>query len=174
MQKEVVFIIYTWWDSIFNSRLFIWNNYLPIIVCLIFIVVSIVLSFEFEDIYKDEKKKSVHSFKEYKNDLKTSFKFIFNSKRMKAFVLFKIAFGSLIYIVSTYRSELLVNMGIPEEQFSIIFAVLTLIGGISLLLKQPIEKIFKNRTLTFLSLTYIGTCIIIGTISNLFKKALII
>ena len=34
--------------------------------------------------------------------------------------------------------------GISEEQFSMIFATLTLIRGLSLSLKRPIEKRFKN------------------------------
>lgn len=86
---------------------------------------------------------------------------------MKAFVLFQIVFYSLIEIIDTYNSDLLVNVGIPEQQFSMIFAILTLIGGISLSLKRPIEKKLKNRTLTFLSLLYIGACIIIGAISKI-------
>ena len=55
-----------------------------------------------------------------------------------------------------------------------IFAILTLIGGISLSLKKPIEKKFKNRTLTFISLMYIGACIIIGVVSSLYVGSSII
>lgn len=75
-------------------------------------------------------------------------------------------FYSLITIIDTYDRDLLTDIGIPEEQFSMIFAVLTLIGGISLSLKKPIEKRFKNRTLTFISLMYIGACIVIGAIAS--------
>ena len=93
---------------------------------------------------------------------------------MKAFVLFQLVFYSIIEIVDTYNSDLLINIGIPEEEFSMIFAILTLIGGISLSLKKSIEKKFKNRTLSFLSLTYIGACIIIGSISSLYEGKAII
>ena len=55
-----------------------------------------------------------------------------------------------------------------------IFAILTLIGGISLSLKRPIEKKFKNRTLSFVSLMYISACIIIGLISTLCSNEMII
>ena len=55
-----------------------------------------------------------------------------------------------------------------------IFAVLTLIGGISLSLKRPLEKKFKNRTLTFISLMYIGACIVIGASATLLKSQMII
>ena len=126
---------------------------------------------------KKDKKANIglsNTLKEYGNDLKSSFKFILKSKRMKAFILFQIVFYSVIEIVDTYNSDLLINIGIPEEQFSMIFAVLTLIGGISLSLKRPIEKKFKNRTLAFISLMYIGACIIIGAVATLLKSEMII
>ena len=93
---------------------------------------------------------------------------------MRAFVLFQIAFYSIIYIFNIYHRDLLVNIGIPEEQFSIIFAVLTLIGGISLTLRKTLEKTFKNRTLSVISLSYIVACIIIGAITSLYTGYVII
>lgn len=160
--------------SLTAGYLFIINNYLPMVICLGFIIISTILSFGFKDIYdvkKEERNDTglIHTLKEYKQDLKQSFKFVLKSKRMKAFMLFQIVFYSLIEIIDTYNSDLLINIGIPEEQFSMIFAVLTLIGGISLSLKRPIEKKFKNRTLAFISLMYIGACIIIGGISSLLE-----
>ena len=163
--------------SLTAGYLFVFNNYLPIIICLVFIIISTILSFGFKDIYQVDKKKKTNIFgalKDYKNDLKVSFKFIIKSKRMKAFILFQIVFYSLIDIIDTYNSDLLVNIGIPEEQFSMIFAILTFISGVSLSLKRPIEKRFKNRTLSFLSLTYIGACIIIGAIASYYKGTIII
>lgn len=131
--------------SLVAGYLFVINNYIPMLICLGFIIISTILSFGFKDIYKVKKDKKANiglsnTLKEYGNDLKSSFKFILKSKRMKAFILFQIVFYSVIEIVDTYNSDLLINIGIPEEQFSMIFAVLTLIGGISLSLKRPIEK----------------------------------
>ena len=165
--------------SLTAGYLFVFNNYLPIIICLVFIIISTILSFEFKDIYpvkrkKNEKINIFGALKDYKEDLKVSFKFIIKSKRMKAFILFQIVFYSLIEIIDTYNSDLLVNIGIPEEQFSMIFAILTFISGVSLSLIRPIEKKFKNRTLSFLSLIYIGACIVIGTIASLYKGVTII
>lgn len=163
--------------SLTAGYLFVINNYIPMFICLGFIVVSTIISFKFYDIYevkKDDKQKVSNIIKEYKEDLKTSFKFILKSKRMKAFILFQVVFYSVIEIIDTYNSSLLVNIGIPEEQYSVIFAVLTLIGGLALSLKKPIEKKFKNRTLSFLSLTYIGACIIIGIISSKYMGTAII
>ena len=158
--------------SLTAGYLFVINNYLPMFICLGFLVISTALSFKFKEIYPVEKsdraKNGLKStLKEYSSDLKSSFKFILRSRRMKAYILFQMVFYSLITIIDTYNRDLLTDIGIPEEQFSMIFAVLTLIGGISLSLKRPIEKKFKNRTLTFISLMYIGACIFIGTIASL-------
>lgn len=162
--------------SLTAGYLFVMNNYIPMVICLLFIVISTIISFGFEDVYevkKDKNKKFVNTLKEYQSDLKSSFKFILKSKRMKAYILFQIVFYSLIEIIDTYNSDLLIDIGIPEEQFSMIIAILTLIGGISLSLKKPIEKKFKNRTLSFISLTYIDACIIIGTVSSAYTNGII-
>lgn len=165
--------------SLVAGYLFVMNNYLPMYICLGFIVISTILSFRFKDIYEvkrkyKEKTGLIVTLRDYAKDLKSSFKFILRSRRMKAFVLFQIVLYSLIEIVDTYNSDLLINIGVPEQQFSMIFAVLTLIGGISLSLKRPIEKKFKNRTLSFISLMYIGACIIIGAISSYLSNETII
>ena len=166
-------------SSLVAGYLFVINNYIPMIICLGFIIISTILSFGFKDIYKVKKHHKLNiglsnTLKEYGNDLKNSFKFILNSKRMKAFILFQVVFYSVIEIVDTYNSDLLINIGIPEEQFSMIFAVLILIGGISLSLKETIEKKFENRTLAFISLMYIGACIIIGAVTTLLNGKIII
>ena len=88
---------------------------------------------------------------------------------MRSFMLFKIVLYSLICIIEIYGSDLLVDIGIPEEQFSIIFAVLTLIGGISISQRKNIEKKFKNRTLTLLSLIYVMSIIAVGIITNVIE-----
>lgn len=163
--------------SLIAGYLFVINNYIPIIICLGFVIISTILSFKFKDVYevKQKPRKALKTnLKEYGKDLKSSLRFILKSKRMKAFVLFQVVFASVIEIVSTYNSDLLINIGIPEQQFSMIFAVLTLIAGISLSLKKTIEKKFKNRTLTLLSLMYIGACVVVGVISSLWTNQIII
>ncbi len=164
--------------SLTAGYLFVINNYIPMYICLGCIIISTILSFGFKDIYKvkrDEKTNGfIHTLKDYGKDLRSSFKFILKSKRMRAFILFQIVFYSLIEIIDIYNSDLLISIGVPEEQFSMIFATLTLIGGISLSLKRPIEKKFKNRTLAFLSLTHIAACIIIGVAASLWTNTTII
>ena len=157
--------------SLTAGYLFVINNYLPLIICLIFLIISTTLSFGFKEIHKTKQetkdKRIIDLLHEQDEDLKTCFKFIINSKRMRAFILFQIVFYGLIKVVDTYRSQVLIDLRIPEEQFSMIFAVLTLMGGISLTVKKNIEKKFKNKTLAFISLMYIGACIVVGFISSM-------
>ena len=165
--------------SLTAGYLFVINNYLPILICLLFIVISTILSFKFQDVYeidRTQKRKLniINTLKEYKRDLISSFKFIFKSRRMKAFIFFQLVFYSTINIVDTYQSDLLVDIGIPEEQYSMIISILTLIAGISISLKKTIEKKFKNRTLSFLSLMYICSCIVVGAITSLYSGKVII
>ena len=159
--------------SMIAGYLFVTNNYLPIYICLGFLVIAFILSFGFKDVYKVKKKDhipSVDRVKKYLKDLDNTFVFAFKSNRMKAFLLFAVIFYSTIKVVDIYRSDLLVEVGIPAEQFSMIFAILTLIGGVALSFKDKIEKQFKNRTLSFISLMYISACILIGIIVMLMAR----
>ncbi len=158
--------------SLMAGYLFVINNYLPMIICFIFLLISTIISFGFKDIYDVRVKKEgnlKNTIKEYSQNLKVTSKFIFKSKRMRSFMLFKIVLYSLICIIEIYGSDLLVDIEIPEEQFSIIFAVLTLIGGISISQRKNIEKKFKNRTLTLLSLIYVMSIIAVGIITNVIE-----
>lgn len=151
--------------------LFVMNNYIPLIICLIFLIISTVLSFFFKDIYevKERETKSVKdTIKQYGGELKQAFSFVLKSERMKAFILFQVVFYGFIRIMLTYQSDLLVSIGIPEEEFSMVYAMLTVIGGLSMNLTRPLEKRYKNKTLTVLSMTHIVACVVIGIISSFF------
>lgn len=153
--------------SIMAGYLFVINNYIPMIICSVCLVISLIISFKFKDIYtvKKENRKSVGKFiKEYKTDIFSSLKFIKRSKRIKSYILFGVVFFGVIRILDTYKSELLTSSGIEAEQFSIIIAVLSLIAAISVGFAKNIQNKFKNRTLSFISLTYLISWVAIGVI----------
>lgn len=155
--------------SIVAGYLFVINNYIPMCICLLFLGVSFILSFRFNDIYEAKEKQNKESFadflKNYKNDIIDSFKFIKKSNRMKSYLVFAAAFYGLIKIFNTYKNDLLIELMVTEEQFSIIYAVLSLIAAISVTYSKKIQKHFRNKTLTLLSLSYIISIIFIGVIS---------
>ena len=154
--------------SVITGYLFVINNYLPMFICLASVIISIFIACKFEDIYEPKKKKTslVKQIKDTRYGLGEAFKFIFKSKRMKAFFLFMIVFYGFIKIIETYRSDLLVQAGVSEENYAIIFAMLTFVGGLTLTFKDKIEKKFKNRTLTFLGLTYVIACVVVGIVAS--------
>lgn len=121
--------------SLMAGYLFVINNYLPMYICLAFVLISLILSFFFKEIYlpqKDERKRLGKLIKEYRQDLKSSIKFIVHSKRMKSYILFGAIFYGIICIFDTYKGDLLTDLDVSEEQYSMISAILTFIGGISI------------------------------------------
>ena len=167
-----------WLDGIVcltAGYLFVFNNYLPMFVCLTFVLISTALSFRFKDVYsvkKDERKKVIQVLHEYNDDLKQSLKFIVKSNRMRSYVIFGAVFYGTIKMIDTYRNELLVSKGIPEEQFSAIIAILMLIAGVAATFSKKIHRRFKNKTLTVISLTHICSCIIIGLVAKFLPNEL--
>lgn len=163
--------------SLTAGYLFVINNYLPMYICLGFVVTSTVLSLFFKEIYpvkKEERKKLGNFLKEYKSDLKISMKFMANSRRMKSYILFGAIFYGIISIFDTYRGDLLIELGVSEEQYSMISAILCFIGGLSINLIQVLEKKFKNRILTFISLIYIVSFVIVGSLVTNFTGSILL
>lgn len=155
--------------SVIAGYLFVINNYIPMYICLFFLIVSFVLSFKFEDIHRSKKEKTGINLKEflsgYSKDIKSSFNFIKQSNRMKSYVLFATVFYGVIKIMSTCKNDLLIDMKISEEQFSLIYAALSLIAAISAMFSKKVQRKFKNKTLKLISLSYIFSIIGVGIIS---------
>lgn len=155
--------------SVIAGYLFVINNYIPMYICLFFLILSFVLSFKFEDIHRSKKEKTGINLKEflsgYSKDIKSSFNFIRKSNRMKSYVLFATVFYGVIKIMSTCKNDLLIDMKISEEQFSLIYAALSLIAAISAMFSKKVQRKFKNRTLKLISLSYIFSIIGVGIIS---------
>ena len=81
-------------------------------------------------------------------------------------------FTGLIKIIDTYRGDLLITKGISEEQFSMILSILPLIASITVTFSRKIQKKFKNKTLTFISLSYVMACIVIGIVANVLNNGI--
>lgn len=152
--------------SLISGYLFVINGYLPMIICLVFTLISTIISTKFKDIYVNQLEQNYlsHKIMEYKNDFKVSIKNIIISQRLRALLLFMGLFNALLSIMSTYSGNILTELSVKPESFSIINAVLTLIAGIATAFQDKIHQKFKNRTFTFLSLTFSISIILIGGI----------
>lgn len=158
--------------------LFIINNYLPMFICLGFVLISTILSFKFKDVHSVKNKKEQNNIakvlKDYSIDLKESCKFIIKSNRMKAYIIFGAVFYGFIKVIEPYENTLLVSKGVPEEQFSMIFAIITLLAGVSVTLSRKLHKKFRNKALTVISIAYVSACLTVGIIINIFTGNAII
>lgn len=148
--------------------LFVFNNYLPMCLCLGMCIISTLIAFNFRQ-YKDPNKKEKleenGSYKTYFKDLKIAFRNIFKSRRLKALFLFSGVFAGILSLRSTVASSLFTEIGVKEEYFGIIFAILTCISAISSKYQNIYHKKLKNRVLTCFSLIFSGSFIIIGLTS---------
>ena len=156
--------------SMATGFLFVVNGYLPMIISLMFVIISIALTTCFKEINKNEKIEN-KTFKakilDYKDELKIAFKFIFKSHRLQSIMLFTLFFDGLIYSSYTLRESMLTELQISPEYFAIIISGLTIVSGIFASLQEKIHSKFRNRALTFIVAIYVPTFIIIGIISIL-------
>ncbi len=159
--------------SMFTGVLFVVNGYLPMIVSLFFVVISIALSTSFKEIYKIDKDKTKTlktRILEYGEELSTTFKFIVQSKRLQAIMVFIVFFEGIVYISYTLREGLLSEMNVCDEWFAIIISTLTIVSGLFVSLQNIIHTKLKNRALTFMSIVYIFTFIAIGLVCTLINN----
>lgn len=150
--------------SLASGYLFVINGYLPMAICLVFTIVSTIIATRFKDIYvnKLETNEISNKIKEYKEDFKISIRNIIQSKRLRALLIFMGIFNAAISIVGTYKGNTLTYLGVNPETFSIINAILTFISGLAATFQDKIHKKFRNKSLTFLSLSYVLSIILVG------------
>lgn len=146
-------------SAILSSFLFVINPYIPMVICFIILLATFILSTKFEEIHKISHK--VRILDELK-EIKYSFKNIFKSKRLKSLLLFNGIFVGLLKIIRNLRNTVLVSIGMPEQYFGVIFAVMGIIAGIAAKNQGKIHKKYRNKTLAFMSIPTAISCLIIG------------
>lgn len=165
--------------SMFTGFLFVINGYIPMIICLMFIVIATAMSTCFKEVceVKEETKETLKGrIRGYFQDIKTAFAFIFHSKRLQAIMVFTFFFYGLVYSSYTLRESLLDDLQIPAQFFAIIIASLTILSGFTASLQDVIHRKFRNKALTFIGLIYVVTFIMIGVVGiycNLPNEALL-
>lgn len=155
-------------SAVITGFLFVINPYIPIIVCFTLCIISCILSFKFKPFEEIKSIKPTKEFSEIINNFKQTkyaFKYIFKSNRLRNIILFAAIFQGLLGIRSTLTSSLLTDIGIPEQYFGIIFAILGIFSSISSKFQNVFHNKFRNRTLTFLSITYCLSLIISGFVT---------
>ncbi len=158
--------------SIACGFLFVFSNYLPMILCFAMCIISCIFAFMFkpyEDPAKKEKLEENGNYIQYFKDLRTAFKNIFKSRRLKALFLFSGMFAALLALRSTVASSLFTEIGVKEEYFGVIFASLTMFSAIASKFQNIFHKALKNRVLTYFSMIFSISLIGIG-LTSIFCK----
>ena len=151
--------------SLLAGYLFVINDYLPMFMCLGLTLIATIISFGFKDIYKNDlqsKNNIKESIKEYKEDFKYSIKAIIKSRRLRALIIFLSVFNAVINIMGTYRGNILTELNVKPESFSIIVASITLIAGLTTIYQDKFHKKYRNKSLGILAISYVMSMIIMG------------
>ena len=146
-------------SSVLSGFLYVVNPYLPMILCFITLLITFILSTKFEEIHT--KKEKVHTREEIRN-IKYGFRNILSSKRLVCLVIFNAVMIGLVGIIRNVRNTVLLEIGMPEQYFGIIFAILGIVTGVSARSQGIIHKHHRNKTLGFLALPTAISCMLMG------------
>lgn len=168
---SVYYYIFDAISSATTGFLFVVNAYIPMYLCFAFLIIAILISFKFED-YELKKKKTkreppIEILTRKISLAKKEYKFILKSKRLHALLLFMCLFNGILYIRSTISSSIFVDIGIPNEYFGIIGALLAISSTIATSKQNFIHKKLRNKVLTFFSIGYCIAYIMIGIMAIL-------
>ena len=148
-------------SAILSGFLYVINPYIPMTLCFIILLITFFLSIKFEELHKEKGKMKI---KEEIKNIRYGFKNIFRSKRLKSLLFFNAIFIALIKILQNLRNTVLIEIGMPEQYFGIIFAILGIIMGIAAKNQGRIHKKYRNKTLAFLSIPTAVSCLMLGII----------
>ncbi len=148
-------------SAVLSGFLFVVNHYIPMILCFVILLISLVLSLKFEEVHTEKGKMQI---KEEIKNIKFGFKSIWQSKRLKSLLIFNAIFIGIIKILQNIRNTILLEIGVPEQYFGIIIAIFGIVLGITAKNQGRIHKKYHNKTLTVISLPFVISFIMVGTI----------
>ncbi len=151
--------------------LFVVNPYIPMYLCFTLCIIATLISFKFEhyEIKKERTKREppLEILTRKINIAKKEYTFILKSKRLHALLLFMCLFNGILYIRSDIASNVFVDIGIPNKYFGIIGALLAISSTIATSKQSFIHNKLRNKVLTFFSIGYCISYIIISIMAIL-------
>ena len=159
-------------SAIISGFLFDINGYIPMSICVLTLVIAMKVAFNFEMIETNNILKAQNieydikdKYKKYFKDLKLAFSFIFNSRRLKALMLFSGIMYSVIMVMNTYEMGLLDEISASATSIGIIYASMQVIAGIASKKQEAFHNKFKNKTLAIIGISYTVACLVAGLTS---------
>lgn len=153
--------------SLIAGFTYVINPYIPIILCLVANIISLIISTKFNHTNNilDEDRET--SMKQYFKDFKEAIEFSIKSKRIFCLLIFFGLVSGLLYNMTTFRSGVLEHIQLPEQYFGLILAVSQIVAAICANAQNIIHKRFRNKTLSYMGEILTVSCIIIGLLSTM-------
>lgn len=144
--------------SIISGFSFTINEYLPISLCLIVTIIALVASFKFNDVKLEvDSEEKTSLIKSINNFIRT-----LSSRRLKSIYLVAFVFTGITQVAITLYKSVLIDIGLTAEYITMLVFFYVAFAGIGSKLEFFLEKITKNKNLTFITITYITSLGIIG------------
>ena len=71
----------------------------------------------------------------------------------------------MFLLAGVYVKNIFLDLGVSEINYAMVFALTSIVSGIVIIFTKQIEKKWKNKTLTIMSLSYVLSCIVLGILS---------
>lgn len=151
-------------SSATTGFLYVLNPYIPMIMCFVCCLVSTIISLSFNEPISEKNcyNKNSTKFINYNKDIWSIFNQIIHSRRLKSLLIFSLYFYAILSVFDTLRSSILVDLAIPEQYFGIILAIMQILASISSLKQNWFHKKFRNRLLSWFSLSITSCFILTG------------
>lgn len=144
------------------------NKFMPLILSLIFILMTTIISFNFVDIEKKKQRRNKESqeIKKYIKELRQGYRFVINSKRLRALLLFTGLIWGTITLVQTFELLLLQYLGVSAEIIGLIFAGLEMVKAVYSRKAVHFNNVFGNKSLLNILGCYALVWILVGVIAQ--------
>ena len=158
-------------SAILSGILFDINGYIPMTISVILQLLAAGIAHKFEDIRVAVKNKEStgakikKTLKQYTKNLQLAFSFIFNSRRLKALMMYSGIMYGIIMVMGTYEMNLLDEIGISATGIGVIYALMQVVAGISSRMHDKFHEKYRNRTLTIIGISYTLACLLSGIIA---------
>ncbi len=145
------------------------NPYIPIFLSLTTLIVVTSMATLFIEPVKKTKKKKIQSVGQLK-EIGEAFKFVLQSERIKSLILFSAVMKGILSILSNYEISMLEDLEISAGYLGILFAILGIIAGIATKKQERFHHKLRNKSLSVLAFSIIGTCIFAGITGVIAKQ----
>ena len=142
------------------------NPYIPIVCTLAVSVLSLIISFSFFEFETITKTKFEKEENKYIKDLKSTMKFIINSKRLRALFLYSSTIWGGVVLIATYKMTLLQDIGASATFIGYAYALFELADGLGAKIALEFNELMKKRSLFCVLVLTSILCVFIGIISN--------